>query len=350
MAINGNYKDSTSLKSIVLSLLTMSSALPPYRLLLTLVWPLLSGFLIYFVLSSLTIPFRITVPLSFSISIIIFGLSAYYGKELEILTNTNNRSQVGSNKSILNFFFVAIYITSIIFAFLAQDNQQIFVSWQKITLLEIVKLGCAIGISIFMPGYGLISILEGKPKLGNLPKFLLSYIFSILITALAAYITASVGLTFSNFNSILGSINLVILCLFIYIKILDRGSPTALDHIYFPKLSLFARSLKTKTPELFVFTGLFIFVVISTYYLYNGTIIGDQWFHHGRAVQFLRDAYRDYSLSGINEPYPPLFPAFLAGFFDMSGMPTANAYVSINFLNFMPIPAFYYFFVKWIPT
>ena len=177
MAINGNYKDSTSLKSIVLSLLTMSSALPPYRLLLTLVWPLLSGFLIYFVLSSLTIPFRITVPLSFSISIIIFGLSAYYGKELEILTNTNNRSQVGSNKSILNFFFVAIYITSIIFAFLAQDNLQIFVSWQKITLLEIVKLGFAIGISIFMPGYGLISILEGKPKLGNLPKFLLSYIF-----------------------------------------------------------------------------------------------------------------------------------------------------------------------------
>jgi hypothetical protein len=210
MAINGNYKDSTSLKSIVLSLLSMSSAYPTYRLLLTLVWPLLSGFFIYVVLSSLTIPFRITVPLSFAIAITIFGLSAYYGKERVILQDTKNRSQVDSNKSILNLFFVAIYITSIIFVFLSQDNLQIFVSWQKITPLDIVKLGFAIGISIFMPGYGLISILDGKPKLGYLPKFLLSYIFSILITALAAYITASIGLIFSNINSILGTINLAI--------------------------------------------------------------------------------------------------------------------------------------------
>ena len=350
MAINGNYKDSTSLKSTVLSLLSKSSAYRTYGLLLTLVWPLLSGFFIYVVLSSLTIPFRITVPLSFAISIIIFGLSAYYGKERVILQYTNNRSQVGSNKSILNFLFVAIYITSIIFVFLSQDNLQSFVSWQKITPLDFVKIGFVIGISIFMPGYGLISILEGKPKLGYLPKFLLSYIFSILITALVAYITASIGLGFSNINIILGSINLVILCLFIYIKILDRGSPTAFDHIYFPKISFLAELLKRKTPELLVFTGLFILIVTSTYYLYNGTIIGDQWFHNGRALQFLTDTYRDYSLLRLNDPYPPLFSAFLGGFFHLSGMPTVNAYVSINFLNFMPIPAFYYFFVKWIPT
>jgi hypothetical protein len=350
MAINGNYKDSTSLKSIVLSLLSMSSAFAAHRLLLTLVWPILSGLFIYVVLSGLTIPFRITVPLSVAISIIILGLSAYYGKERVILQYTNNRSRVGSNKSLLNIFFVTIYITSIIFVFLSQDNLQIFVSWQKITPLEIVKLGFAIGISIFMPGYGLISILEGKPKLGYLPKFLLSYIFSILITALAAYITALIGLAFSNFNSIFGTINLVIICLFVYIKIFDRGSPMAFNHIYFPNVSFFVETLKTKTPELVVFAGLFILVVISTYYLYSGTIIGDQWFHHGIALEFLMNTYKDYSQLGVNVPYPPLFSAFLASFFDLSGVPTVNAYVSLNFLNFMPIIAFYYFFVKWIPT
>jgi hypothetical protein len=351
MAINDNYKDSTSLKSRILSLLSLSSARPTHGLLLTLVGPVLSGFFVYFILSSLATPLRISAPLSIVISIIIFGLSSHYGKERVSSQYRNSRSQIGPNKSILNFFFVAIYLTSIIFTFLSQDNSQIFVSWQKVAALDLVKLGFAIGISVFMPGYALIiSILDRKSSLGYLPIFLLSYIFSIIITGLSAYITASMGLAFSNFNSIFGTINLVILGLFVYIKILDKHSLTPFDHVYLPNISFFWESIKTKIPELVVFTGLFMLVVISTYYLYSGTIIGDEWVHHGRALEVLNNTYRDYSLLGLNVAYPPLFSSFLAGFFDLSGVPTVNAYVSINFLNFMPIIAFYYFFVKWVPT
>ena len=42
-------------------------------------------------------------------------------------------------------------------------------------------------------------------------------------------------------------------------------------------------------------------------------------------------------------------PHLLSGFFNLSDLPSVNAYVSINFLNIMPILAFYYFFTSWIP-
>src|SRR5439155_7245955 len=89
----------------------------------------------------------------------------------------------------------------------------------------------------------------------------------------------------------------------------------------------------------------------STYYLYNGTIIGDQWYHHGNSFMFISGAFRDFSISGISDlNYPPFFSAFLASFFVLSNTPSANAYAAIGFLNVIPIFAFYYFFSKWIPN
>ena len=91
-------------------------------------------------------------------------------------------------------------------------------------------------------------------------------------------------------------------------------------------------------------------VVLSTYSLYGGVIIGDQWFHHGRALSFVSSTFNAASLSDEHIKDPPFFPAFLAGFFSMSGLPTVNAYAAIDFLNIVPVFAFYYFFSKWVPV
>jgi len=351
MAINDNYKNSTPIKSKIILLFSLSSSSRTRGFLLTLVGPILSGLFIYFVLSSLLTPLRMSVPLSILISVVIFGLCSYYSKDHDGSQCKNSRNQTSSDRSIMNFFFIAIYLLAIIFTFLSQGNPQVFVSWQKFTGLDLVKLGFAIGISVFIPGYALvISILGSKSKLGYLPLILLSYITSIVITGLTAYIIASIGIPFSNFNIIFGTINLVILCLFVYIKILEKRYVAQSHDVRRPDVSFIWELIKSRTAELIVFTGLFSLVVISTYYLYSGIIIGDQWVHHGMALDILMNTYRDYSLLGLSVYYPPLFSSFLAGFFELSGVPTVNAYVSLNFLNFIPIIAFYYFFLKWIPT
>ena len=48
--------------------------------------------------------------------------------------------------------------------------------------------------------------------------------------------------------------------------------------------------------------------------------------------------------------YPFFFHTMLAPFFSLTGVPSVNAYVSINFLNILPVMAFYYFVKKWIPN
>ena len=58
--------------------------------------------------------------------------------------------------------------------------------------------------------------------------------------------------------------------------------------------------------------------------------------------------FRDFATTG-SDTYPPLFSALLSGFYALSGVPSVNAYVSIHFLNIMPVFGFYYFFNKWVP-
>ena len=88
--------------------------------------------------------------------------------------------------------------------------------------------------------------------------------------------------------------------------------------------------------DILVFASLFAFIILSTYYLYNGTIIGDQWFHHGRSLLFMAGAFTSVS----DTLYPFFFHSVLATYFSVSGVPSVNAYVFINFLNIMPVLAF----------
>ena len=41
--------------------------------------------------------------------------------------------------------------------------------------------------------------------------------------------------------------------------------------------------------------------------------------------------------------YPSFFHAVIGTYFSPSGVPSVNAYASINYLNMIPVEAFYYF-------
>ena len=92
-------------------------------------------------------------------------------------------------------------------------------------------------------------------------------------------------------------------------------------------------------------------LIVSTYYMYNGTTISDQWFHQGRAILFLTGSFREAVIDGAdNAVYPPFQSALLAALTTIGGNPIVNSYASIAFLNMAPVFAFYYFFSKWVPS
>jgi hypothetical protein len=318
----------------------------------TLTGATLSGFVVYLILSNLLAPFRIVAPISITLSLIVFGLTDYYSREG---TNNQYRSVKGSNhsfpiKSILNIIFITIYLSSIIIVYLPSENPRPFVQWEQITARDIVKLTAAIILCVFAPGYALVNILDRKYELENLPKFLLAYLFSILVTGLIAYVISSIGILFSHVGGIVIAINLVILGIFTYAEVFKNSIAHLLDHRV-SDLPPVAKSVKGQNfSMLLVFASLLTLVVLFSYFLYNGTIIGDQWSHYGRSFMFLSGMYKDFAASDINDPYPPLFSAFLAAYFDFSNIPSVNAYVSIGFLNIIPVFAFYYFFLKWLPS
>jgi hypothetical protein len=367
VAHDDNYESGDTIILLLLSLNRNIAALPG---------SLLSGFVIYFVFSYLLIPIRITVPASIIMSILVFGLIKYYGNEKRLSSSStvntiqpnlsslnkieddndhilvkqqynNGIEDYHSNRSFSSLFFVSAYIILlVILSFFSTRSSEIFVAWDQFSPIKLPQLGAAVALSFFMPGYALVTILDRKHELEPILKTLLAYTFSILITGLTGYITASLGLATLNIRMFFIAIYLLILVVFVQREVLNKNPQRSFDY----KFTAVQRVLRRNSSEILVFASLFALIILSTYYLLNGVIIGDQWFHHGRSLIFMSGAFKDLAAAGIDELYPPFLSSLLASFFTLSGVPSVNAYVSISFLNIIPVFAFYYFFTKWIPS
>jgi hypothetical protein len=330
------------------------------------------GILAYFILSILSTPIRISVPLSIFISILVFGLTAYY---FNLLPDTREKRKLqsyhisGFSNSFTSMFvlFVCIYgilLSTLVVTFVT--NQEVLMSyfpWGEITPIDIIKIANAIAFSFFLPGYGILLLMDKDGKLRFPVKLLLAYLISMLLVALPTYAGASFGYKMTEIELFVIMLYAVIFILLLLQRQL-KNAGSALSNLRFvlnhESISL-AYVIKERYPELLVFASLFALVVFYTYYLDDGVIVVDQWFHHGRALligsgnypeiasaEFYRDPYSDVG-SDITQMYPPVFSSLLAGFFNLSNSASVNAYVSIGFLNFMPIVAFYYFFKSWVP-
>jgi hypothetical protein len=414
---------------------------------------LISGLSIYFIFSYLFIPFKITVPISVIISLLVFGLTKYYAVDTGSSNGSTSSSDsnslttaatvIGSvddisitKRSVLgdvvstqskidynqvrgkeecskrstekkinltDILFVVGYIVALLIVVIGSFSStlfrpnmeeiealKLFVPWQQQfnSVDTIIKLGAAIALSFFLPGYALVCSVLLKEEKGiesnnsnksitapprrqlqqlrskALLKVLLGYIFSIFITGSVGYIVASFGMPVSGINIILPLVIIYAIILIVFVlqtkTLLNNKKIIKFDlNLFFKSnfkaiASLFIRKNNNTTsnrsinPEIIlVFVALFALVVLSTYYVYGGIIIGDQWFHHGRALLFISGTFRDIANSARDDFYPPFFSAFLAAFISLSDNPSVNAYASISFLNIMPVLAFYYFFTRW---
>jgi hypothetical protein len=316
---------------------------------------ILSGVSIYFVLSYLFVPIGITAASAISISVLVFGLSRSFTLDNRATDRPQNRvnnelhqkdRRVNTSLplSVSNIILVIIYlITLIITGFFSRPNADLFVPWNQFTATQILQLASSILLSFFLPGYIIVNVLDKKKhELQPILKVLLAYIFSIAIVGFGGYLAASFEVPISEIKAELIAIYVAILIVFIGTNSI-RTSQSEI-RAYFERVKI---SINKNSTEFLVFGTLFALVVLSTYTLYQGVIIGDQWFHHGRILSFIGGAYKSEAVDSF---YPSYFHAVLGSFFSLSGVPSVNAYVSINFLNIMPILAFYYFFCKWVPS
>jgi hypothetical protein len=296
----------------------------------------------------------------------------YVNKRDSIISNKNSNNNYAL--SILsNLFFVVGYaacllsVTAYFFIF-NPSNEEIFVPWEQFTIIQIIELGASIALCFFLPGYALLSILFRDPDYHIRPllKILLAYLLSILVTGLTGYTAASAGL---GLLDIIGLFVVVYLSILIVVLVqlsltynkqknrskylfrnLSLKTPLLQTHTFEFVKHLVWNFLKRNSAEFIVFASLFALVVLSTYSLYSGVIIGDQWYHHGRSLAFMSGEFRDISLAGADDKtFSPFPSALLAAFFSVSGVPSVNAYASISFLNIIPVFAFYYFFKNWVP-
>jgi hypothetical protein len=351
--------------------------------------PLIAGFAVYLILSYLFVPNRIAIPLAIIISTLIFGLTWYY---TNIKNNSNEkRSEIVTSNEVLgqnlqrqetakmfdnnsytlsvfaNLFFVIGYAICLIivaphFLISSPSSEEIFVPWEQFTNVQIIELGASIALCFFLPGYALLSVLYIDPdhQLKPLLKILLAYLLSILVTGLTGYVAASLGLDLSNIMGLFVGVYLSILFILLVrlsLRVKNQKNRTKyqirnLSLIYTSEIVKRVRNfLKINSAEFIVFASLFALVVLATYSLYSGAIIGDQWYHHGRSLAIASGDFRDIALAGAdNKTFSPFPSVLLASFFSMSGIASVNAYASISFLNIIPVLAFYYFFKNWVPN
>jgi hypothetical protein len=315
----------------------------------------LSGISVYFILSYLFVPITFAVPGAIIVSFLVFGLAWKYTfddrplyREQNIFRKAGHEKNINSNTdlplSVSHLIFVIVYlITLIITGFFANTNQDLFVPWNKFTTTQIILLTSSISLCFFFPGYVIVDVLDNrKHEIQPILKVLLAYTFSIAIIGFGGYISASLGYHTSEVKPVLLGIYAALLIYFIVTKSAKGLRIRYINYFQRVKILLYSNS-----PEILVFASLFALVILSTYSLYQGVIIGDQWFHHGRTLSFLGGGDR----SEVDDTFYSSFShGILASFISLSGVPSVNAYSSISFLNIIPVFAFYYFFNKWVPS
>ena len=336
---------------------------------------ILPGLLIYHILSYLFVIPRITIPISIIIPILIFGLIRYYSTSYFDI-NTSNKDSIlkgnlksdldeydhkKTNSAVISASFATIFALLVVtIAFSKPEDVHIFAEWKYMGIIGNIQLVIANSLCFFIPGFAIMLILTRKYEMNPILKILLGYFISILIAGLPAYIF---GLGFDvatselrNFYIMLYFAIIVIFLIFHTRYKITLLSDRRIQHysIYQIVISEFGQSLKyvkRRYSELLVFGSILTLLIASTYYLYNGTTISDQWFHQGRAVLFLSGSFREAVVEGADNPvYPPFQSALLAALTTIGTNPIVNSYASIAFLNMVPVFAFYYFFSKWVPS
>jgi len=299
-------------------------------------------------------------------SLLSIGLTRYYSNPHEEKVDTHSKGGHGEPFSLLQgeknynkiskIIFVFIYIILIAVSASSLPKLDIlYSSWNSIGVTNIIQLFAGIMLSFFLPGYSLVTILIRNNNGNHILTILLSYLCSILITSLVVYLSAvymNSGIYEDKVFLISANVSIVIafVTYFRLYKFNTRTGITIPDtfcsyfgYSYHKFQIYFERNLS----ECIVFVSLAILLIVSTYYLYGGITVGDQWYHQNRAILFMYGNFKDSVISSGDQSYTPLLSALLAGLTSISGVPLVNSYSSVAILNMASVFSFFYFCRTW---
>jgi len=307
-------------------------------------------------------------------SVLVFGLTRYYST---LHSDNNHTVHIDStSKSHQNFYhsvsykkanrtsltvaFVTIFaLLIIVSSFSNKQDFHVFTNWKDISVLDLIQLGAAVALCFFIPGFAIVLVITKKYNFNPLLSVLLGYLFSMLITGVTAYISTLIfDIATSDSKGLFISVYVGIIAFFLifYPERSIKQFSVLRTRNYFDYRFIvigiikFCQHLKTRANEYIVFGSLISLIIILTYYLYGGVTIGDQWYHQGRTLLFMSGAFREASMTGADEFYPPFQSALLAALTVLSGIPLVNSYASIAIVNIVPVFAYLYFFSMWVPT
>jgi hypothetical protein len=175
-----------------------------YAVIISIISSICSGFFVYFVLSYLLVMPRITIPISVSVSILIFGLTRYYSALYSDIHDTKSRPKLISSEQTETYrdddrvndprlvtFFVILYgVLLAISTFGSNQESNIFMRWSQIGASGIIQLAAAISLSFFIPGFALVLVFAKKCKINAILKVLLAFLISMLISGTIGYTLA----------------------------------------------------------------------------------------------------------------------------------------------------------------
>jgi len=210
------------------------------------------------------------------------------------------------------------------------DNTVYFLAWDQLPALNLLRLLLSSLLSIFFPGYMILSLIDKSGSFRGLEKAFLSILISLLVLPFLGILTFAFGSNIQeNGISVIILLNsFLVIAYVLKQERLESGNKVAIN-------------LNEKMILLSLLVLIASIYIFSKYSLNFTWDYGDFNYYFGNAVSFTKSTL-PVSVIGPGSEYPFWLFIFLAESFVLSGVPYVNAFqFMLIILSFLPILSFY---------
>jgi hypothetical protein len=267
------------------------------------------------------VPYRLFT--AFTIGLIFYLTYKYLTREKELIC------KVSSLKSEKSCFLCLVILSVLCILFINPVTEHIeLVAWHTISALNLIRLSFSLFLSLFSPGFMIISIFDRNRKFTIIEKVFFSVSTSLLILPFFGCLSFAIGSSISK-TGIFFIIFLNLILLIPYVFVERKKSDEKISFDLHEKLIL-------------ILLLTFVFILFLNKYSLNLTWeFNDIDNYYGYALAFTKDVL-PLSPIGPGLNYPFWSSIFFAEFFILSGVPYVNAFQFILVpMAFLPIVSFY---------
>jgi len=263
-----------------------------------------------------------------------FALSIFLFSLVVLRSDGKEKSFKIAHTYIPKILLVALTMSSVLAVLFIPAYDGSILEWANIPLINWLRYLSSVFLTLFLPGYFLLKIMDRKGSINGSIVIVLSYLLSLFVTFLAGFFILLSGNTIGSFGSpIVIAINLAFVILYHFTS--------------HKKTEGYMLTIKWQDVGL-ILSILAVITMGSTIIMINSLPLttGDMTRHHGLALQYSNE-FPVYGQKLITYRGGYLFHVYLAVLFALSGIPSALALQGLFLWSFMPILAFCCFIKAW---